>query len=285
MAKEKDEQLEEQEEKVAAAAVDMVEEAGGSDVAEEDEHKSHHVNVGKGHKFGKKYQEMVKKLVKTEDEEDASGEATFSLQEALELAKQTSPAKFDASVEAHVRLNLKAKEADQLPKTSILLPAGTGKTVKVTVFCSDAMASKAKAAGADFVGEEELIAKVKDGWTDFDVAIATPDMMPKLAQVAKILGTKGLMPNPKVGTVTTDIEKAVAEAKQGRITLKIDAAGIVHIGLGKVSFEVEALKQNFAALMDTVNRLKPGPVAQKIKSIYITTSMGPSIRVALDQLQ
>ena len=203
---------------------------------------------------------------------------SYSLNDAVDLAKKTSHVKFDATVELHVNLNVDPKQADQNIRDTLVLPAGSGKTVKVAVFTDDAAA--AKKAGADLAGSEELLAMLDKGATDFDILIATPKMMPQLGKYARTLGPRGLMPNPKSGTVTTDITKAVGEAKAGRVEYRVDSTGIVHLGVGKVSFNQQQLLDNIQAVLASLRSNKPQAVkGAYIKSVYLTTSMGPSVVV------
>ena len=208
----------------------------------------------------------------------------YSLTDALALVKETSTVKFDASVEAHLKLGLDTKKSDQQIRSTVNLPHGTGKTKKVAAFVGSNDEKAAKAAGADFIYGEEEIKKIKDtGKIEFDIAVATPEMMPKLAVAAKVLGPKGLMPNPKTDTVGKDIAKLITELKRGKASFKNDDAGIVHLSIGKVSFSVEQLSENYNALLDALKKAKP-PSAKGIffKSIHLTSSMGPSVKVALE---
>ncbi len=220
---------------------------------------------------GKKYQEAHKLIDKTK---------TYSLKDAVELAIKTSPVKFDASLEAHVRLGVDPRQADQNIRTTIVLPNGSGKTVRVAVFAPLDEAKKAKAAGADIAEDEEFLKRLDKGEIAFDVLISTPAYMPKLGKYARTLGPKGLMPNPKAGTVTTDVEKAVKEAKAGKVEYRVDKQAIVHLGLGKVSFGADKLLENANAFFDSLKSQKPASLkGQYVKSIFITTTMGPSISV------
>jgi len=208
----------------------------------------------------------------------------YSLADALALVKETSTVKFDASVEAHLKLGLDTKKSDQQIRSTVNLPHGTGKSKKVAAFVGSNDEKAAKAAGADFIYGEEEIKKIKDtGKIEFDIAVATPEMMPKLAVAAKVLGPKGLMPNPKTDTVGKDIAKLITELKRGKASFKNDDAGIVHLSIGKVSFSVEQLGENYNALLDALKKAKP-PSAKGIffKSIHLTSSMGPSVKVALE---
>ncbi len=205
---------------------------------------------------------------------------SYSLEEAVELAQKTSHVKFDATVELHVNLNVDPRHADQNIRDSLVLPAGSGKSVRIAVLTEDAAA--AKHAGADLAGTEELLAELEKGNFNFDILIATPALMSKLGKYARTLGPRGLMPNPKSGTVTTDIDKAVAEAKAGRVEYRVDSTGIVHLGIGKVSFAAAGLLQNLQAILASLKANKPGNIkGAYFKTIHLTTSMGPSIKIDL----
>ena len=218
-------------------------------------------------KTGKKYQEAAKLI-------DAA--KLYSPKEAAELVKKTSVTKFDSSVEVAVRLGVNPKYADQQVRGALVLPHGTGKSKTVLVFAKGAKIQEAEAAGADYVGSEELVAKIQGGWTDFDVAVATPDMMGLVGRLGKILGPKGLMPNPKVGTVTMDVARAVNEIKAGKIEYRTDKAGNVQTSIGKVSFTEEQLLENYITLVETLIKVKPsGAKGQYIKSVTLSTTMGP----------
>lgn len=220
---------------------------------------------------GKKYQEAHKLVEKGK---------TYSLKDAIDLAIKTSPVKFDATLEAHVRLGVDPRQADQNIRTTIVLPNGNGKAVRVAVFAPLDEAKKAKAAGADIAEDEEFLKRLEKGEIEFDVLIATPAYMPKLGKFARTLGPKGLMPNPKAGTVTTDVEKAVKEAKAGKVEYRVDKQAIVHIGLGKVSFGADKLLQNANTFFSSIKSMKPASLkGQYVKSVFITTTMGPSISV------
>ena len=220
---------------------------------------------------GKKYQEMAKLIDKTK---------VYGLKEALELAAKTSPVKFDASVEVHTRLGVDPRQADQNIRTTLVLPSGRGKTVRVAVFAPLYVCKAAKTAGADIAEDEEFLKRLEKGTIDFDVLISTPQYMPKLGKYARLLGPRGLMPNPKAGTVTNDVEKAVKEAKAGKVEYRVDKQAIVHIGIGKVSFGVDKLLANAEAFFDSLKVQKPASLKGSfVKSVYITTSMGPSIQV------
>ena len=204
----------------------------------------------------------------------------YTLKEAIELAGKTSAVKFDATVEAHVRLGVDPRQADQNIRTTIVLPNGNGKTVRVAVFAPLDQAKIAKAAGADIAEDDEFLKRLEKGEIAFDVLISTPQYMPKLGKYARMLGPKGLMPNPKAGTVTMDLEKAVKEAKAGKVEYRVDKQSIVHIGLGKVSFGPEKLLENATAFFDSLKAQKPASLkGQYVKSAYITTTMGPSIAI------
>lgn len=209
----------------------------------------------------------------------------YGLAEAVELAQKTNPAKFDASVELHIRLGVDPRHADQNIRDNLVLPAGTGRTVRVAVFADVDDAAAAKKAGADIAANEEFLAQLEKGVLDFDTLIATPAMMPKLGKYARVLGPRGLMPNPKSGTVTTDVAKAVQEAKAGRVEYRVDSTGIVHLAVGKVSFSKEDLLKNVNAVLASIKGNKPASVkGNYVKAIHMTTSMGPSIIVANSEL-
>ncbi|MDP9728490.1 50S ribosomal protein L1 [Alicyclobacillus tolerans] len=204
----------------------------------------------------------------------------YDASEALGLVKQTATAKFDETVEVAVRLGVDPKKQDQQVRGAVVLPHGTGKTVRVLVFAKGDKAKEAEAAGADHVGDDDLIQKISQGWLDFDVAIATPDMMGAVGRLGRVLGPKGLMPNPKTGTVTFEVGRAVQESKAGKIEYRLDKAGIVHVPIGKVSFEVSALLGNFQTLLDALQKAKPsGAKGQYIRSITVASTMGPGVRV------
>ncbi len=220
---------------------------------------------------GKKYQEAYKKIDRTK---------AYSLEEAIKLAVETNPAKFDATIEAHVRLGVDPRQADQNIRTTVVLPNGNGKTVRVAVFAPLDEAKKAKAAGADIAEDEEFLKQLDKGEINFDVLISTPAYMPKLGKYARVLGPKGLMPNPKAGTVTADIEKAVKEAKAGKVEYRVDKQAIVHIGLGKTNFDQKALLENAKVFFDSLKAQKPASIKGSfVKSVFVTTTMGPSIMV------
>jgi large subunit ribosomal protein L1 len=220
---------------------------------------------------GKKYQEAAKLVDR---------ERIYPPLESVELVKQTSTVGFDASIEAHLRLGVDPRHADQMVRGTVVLPHGTGKQVRVAVFAQGEKAQEALRAGADEVGGDDLVKKIEAGWLEFDVAIATPDSMGMVGKLGKILGRRGLMPNPKAGTITFDIERAVSEVKGGRVEFRVDKSAIVHAAFGKASFEPDALLGNLAALVDAVNRAKPsGAKGQYIRSLTIASTMGPGIRV------
>ncbi len=223
-------------------------------------------------KKGKKYVEISKLVEKSK---------LYTKEEAVKLVKETNPAKFDASVEVAMRLNLDPKKAEQQLRGAIVLPAGTGKTKKVLVLARAAQAEAAKAAGADFVGDVDMITKIeKENWFEFDVIIATPDMMPLLGKLGKVLGPKGLMPNPKTGTVTVDTAKAVNDVKGGRVEYRTDSYGNVHVLVGKVSFTEEQLLDNINAFVSLIIKSKPSVVkGEYVKNISISTTMGPGIKI------
>jgi large subunit ribosomal protein L1 len=220
---------------------------------------------------GKRYQDAAKLIDRTR---------VYPIEEAVALAKETSNVKFDASVEAHLRLGVDPRHADQMVRGTVVLPHGTGKVVRVAVFAQGEKAQDALRAGADEVGAEDLVKKIEAGWLEFDVAIATPDTMGQVGRLGRILGRRGLMPNPKAGTVTFDIERAVKEVKGGRVEFKVDKGAIVHVPVGKASFEQDQLVENLAALVDAINRAKPsGAKGQYLQTLTVATTMGPGIRV------
>jgi len=204
----------------------------------------------------------------------------YSPTEALTLAKELASATFDETVEAHFRLGIDTRQADQQVRGSVSLPNGTGKTVRVAVFAEGDKAREAEAAGADVVGSDDLVTQIQGGFLDFDATVATPDQMSKVGKLGKILGTRGLMPNPKLGTVTMDVGRVVKELKAGKVEYRADKFGIAHVGIGKASFSAEALVENYGAVLDEILRAKPSSSKGKyIKSITIATTMGPGIKV------
>jgi len=225
----------------------------------------------------------TKKVVKKVKTFDFDTTKAYAISDALDIVKKHATTKFDGSVEVHFRLGIDVKKGDQQIRSAVSLPHGTGKTVKVAAFVSSDKEAEVKAAGADIVGGEDLINEIKSSEkTDFEVAIATPDMMRFLAPIAKILGTRGLMPSPKNETVTLDPVKAVAEIKKGKISFKNDDTGNIHMGIGKVSFEKEKLTENFAAVVDLVKKIKPAKAkGVYIKNVSICSTMGPGIKISL----
>ena len=224
-------------------------------------------------KKGKKYVAASSKIDKTK---------SYTKEEAIKLVKETSTANFDATVELALRLNLDTKKADQQLRGALVLPNGTGKTKKVLVIAKGPAAQAAKDAGADYVGDTDMLEKIeKENWFDFDVMVATPDMMPALGKLGKILGPKGLMPNPKTGTVTMDTKKAVEEVKKGRVEYRTDSYGNLHVIIGKVSFDDEKLVGNLNAFMNLINKTKPMTVKGKyILNVAVTSTMGPSVKIS-----
>ena len=222
-------------------------------------------------KHGKNFRAAAEKVDSTK---------LYAPKEALALVKEVASAKFDETVEAHFRLGVDTRKADQNIRGSISLPNGTGKTVRVAVFAEGAQAEQATAAGADIVGSDDLIAAIQKGEINFDAAIATPMMMAKVGRIGKILGPRGLMPNPKLGTVTMDVAKMVSELKAGRVEYRADRYGICHVPLGRVSFDVEKLVENYAALYTEILRVKPASAKGKyVKSVTVTSTMGPGVKV------
>lgn len=220
---------------------------------------------------GKKYQEALKLIDRAK---------LYDPQTAMNLVKQTATKKFDETVEASIRLGVDPRHADQQVRGAVVLPHGTGRTVRVLVFAKGEKAKEAEAAGADYVGAEDMAEKIQGGWLDFDVAVATPDMMGVVGKLGRILGPRGLMPNPKTGTVTFEIEKAIRDIKAGKVEYRVDKTGIVHVPIGKASFDADKLVGNFAALMDAIVKAKPaGAKGQYIKSIAVASTMGPGIKV------
>ena len=224
-------------------------------------------------KRGKRYTEAAKQVDRAMLYEPA---------DAIGLVKKTAVAKFDETVEVHIRTGCDGRHAEQQIRGAVVLPNGTGKTVKVLVFAKGDKLSEAEAAGADYVGGEELIPKIQnDGWLDFDVVVATPDMMGVVGRLGKVLGPKGLMPNPKAGTVTMDVTKAINDIKAGKIEYRLDRSNIIHVPIGKASFTDEKLQENFSALMDAIVKARPSALkGQYLRSITLTSTMGPGVRVS-----
>ena len=248
-----------------------VERAAADKIAAEKPKGAKPVTRPKLERRGKKYQEAHKLIEKGK---------TYSLKDAVSLAIKTNPTKFDASLEAHVRLGVDPRQADQNIRATIVLPNGSGKTVRVAVFAPLDVCKAAKAAGADIAEDEEFLKQLDKGEINFDVLISTTAYMPKLGKYARLLGPKGLMPNPKAGTVTMDVEKAVKESKAGKVEYRVDKQSIVHIGLGKISFGTDKLLENANAFFDSLRSQKPASLkGTYVKSVYITTTMGPSIAV------
>ncbi|WP_071396727.1 50S ribosomal protein L1 [Bacillus tuaregi] len=222
-------------------------------------------------KKGKKYVEAAKLIDRTK---------AYPIGEAVELVKQTSFTKFDASVEVAFRLGVDPKKADQQIRGAVVLPNGTGKTQRVLVFAKGEKAKEAEAAGADYVGDSEYINKINQGWFEFDVIVATPDMMGEVGKLGRTLGPKGLMPNPKTGTVTFDVTRAVNEIKAGKVEYRVDKAGNIHVPIGKASFENEKLVENFNTIFDTMMKVKPAAAkGTYMKNVAITSTMGPSVKI------
>lgn len=223
-------------------------------------------------KRGKKYLEAVSKFDRT---------MLFDADKALETVVASASAEFDESVEVHIKLGVDGRHADQQVRGAIVLPHGTGKTKKVLVFAKGPKAAEAEAAGADYVGAEELAQKIQsENWFDFDVIVATPDMMGVVGRLGKVLGPKGLMPNPKSGTVTMDLEKALAEIKAGKVEYRLDKANIIHTAIGKVSFGAEKLTENFNTLMEAINKARPAAAkGQYLRSVTVASTMGPGVKV------
>jgi large subunit ribosomal protein L1 len=221
---------------------------------------------------------MGRKLLEQKSRIDP--EQRYTPREALELLKDLDGAKFDESVEAHVHLNVDPRRADQMVRGTLMLPNGTGKTRRVAVFAEGEKAREAEEAGADVVGSDDLAARIKEGFMDFDVAVATPDQMRSVGQLGPVLGPRGLMPNPKSGTVTQDVGRAVEEIKRGKIEYRVDRYGIIHGIIGKKSFDVDSLVENYFALREELQRARPAPVKGRyFKSVALTTTMGPSVKV------
>ena len=228
-------------------------------------------------KKGKKYLEAAKLVDKA---------TLYDVDAAMELIKKTATAKFDETIEAHIRTGCDGRHAEQQIRGAVVLPHGTGKTVRVLVFAKGDKATEAQNAGADFVGGEELIPKIQnEGWFEFDVVVATPDMMGVVGRLGRVLGPKGLMPNPKAGTVTMDVAKAVEEIKAGKIEYRLDKSNIIHVPIGKASFAEAQLADNFHALMDAINKAKPSSLkGQYLKSVTLTATMGPGVKLNVNKL-
>ena len=226
-------------------------------------------------KYGKRYAELLKKIDKDE----------YSLEEAVNKVKDLKSAKFDETVELALKLGVDPRHADQMIRGSVVLPNGTGKTVKVAVLAKGDKAEAAKAAGADMVGEEEVLEMIKDGNLDFDILIATPDMMGKLGKFGRILGPKGLMPNPKTGTVTMDVAQAVKNAKAGQVNFRVDKKGNIHVGIGKVSFDADKLYENAKAFITKINKMKPASAKGRyMQNAALSLTMSPSVKLDVNEL-
>ena len=223
-------------------------------------------------KRGKKYVEAAKAIDRG---------TLYDVADAVSLVKKTAVAKFDETIEAHIRTGCDGRHADQQIRGAVVLPHGTGKKVRILVFAKDAKAEEAKAAGADYVGGDELIPKIQnENWFEFDVVVATPDMMGVVGRLGRVLGPKGLMPNPKAGTVTMDVTKAIQEIKAGKIEYRLDKTNIIHVPVGKASFTEEQLTDNFQTLIDAINKARPAAVkGQFLKSVVLTSTMGPSVKI------
>ena len=223
-------------------------------------------------KRGKKYVEAAKAIDRA---------TLYDVADAVSLVKKTATAKFDETIEAHIRTGCDGRHADQQIRGAVVLPHGTGKKVRILVFAKDAKAEEAKAAGADYVGGDELIPKLQnENWFEFDVVVATPDMMGVVGRLGRVLGPKGLMPNPKAGTVTMDVTKAIEEIKAGKIEYRLDKTNIIHVPVGKASFTEEQLTDNFQTLIDAINKARPAAVkGQFLKSVVLTSTMGPSVKI------
>ncbi|MEZ4210328.1 MAG: 50S ribosomal protein L1 [Patescibacteria group bacterium] len=254
----------------------MLDHAGDKEMAEAKKAKKTESKKDKVQKFGhgKKYNELVQKVDK---------EKLYDLSEALDLVKETSPTKFDATVELHMQMGLDPKTPEQNIRGTVTLPAGSGKVPKILVLAEEADAEKAKKAGADFAGLDDMIEKIGTGWLDFDLVIATPAAMPKVGKMGQTLGTKGLMPNPKSGTVSADPAKAVEEFKKGKVEYRLDKDAIVHMGIGKVSFSADDLKKNFMAVFAAIRSAKPSSAkGTYMKRLSLSSSMGPGIKVDIN---
>jgi len=222
-------------------------------------------------KRGKKYEEAAKLVDRTK---------VYSVAEAIELVKKTNTAKFDATVEVAFRLGVDPKKADQQIRGAVVLPNGTGKTQRVLVFAKGEKAKEAEAAGADYVGDSDYINKINQGWFDFDVIVATPDMMGEVGRLGRVLGPKGLMPNPKTGTVTFDVDRAVKEIKAGKVEYRVDKAGNIHVPIGKISFDDQKLVENFTTIYETMVKVKPAAAkGTYMKNVAVSSTMGPGVKV------
>ncbi len=228
-------------------------------------------------KKGKRYAEAAKLVDRT---------TVYDVADAVSIVKKSASAKFDETVECHIRLGVDGRHADQQVRGAVVLPHGTGKTVRVLVFAKGTKVDEAQAAGADFVGGEELIPKIQnEGWLDFDVVVATPDMMGVVGRLGRVLGPKGLMPNPKAGTVTMDVTKAIADIKAGKIEYRLDKANIIHVPIGKASFSEEQLADNFQTLIDAINKARPSAAkGQYLRSVTIASTMGPGVKLNVAKL-
>lgn len=227
-------------------------------------------------KLSKKYSEAVKQY---------DSKQAYETAEAISIVKKVASAKFDETVEVAVRLGVDPKKADQQIRGAVVLPHGTGKTLRVLVFAKGDKLKEAEAAGADYVGDDDYINKIQQGWFDFDVVVATPDMMGAVGKLGRVLGPKGLMPNPKTGTVTFDVEKAIKEIKAGKIEYRVDKAGNIHVPIGKVSFDESKLVDNFQTIIDTLYKVKPAAAkGQYIRNVAVSSTMGPGVKVNLSKI-
>lgn len=257
-------------EEVTEVDEEAVEEVKADEAPVEKTHKSHQPNIKKN-PHGKKYREVAKLVEKDKD---------YELDEAIAIIKKTATTKFDSSVEIHMNLNLDLTNPEHQIRGSVSMPAGLGKAKKVCAIVSPEKAKEAKDAGAESVGGQDLIEKIEKGWLDFDVVVATPDMMPQIGKIGKTLGTKGLMPNPKTGTVTPEPGKAIAEIKKGKADYRVDKTGTVHAAVGKVSFEDAKLKENIETFIDAIQKAKPASAkGSYLTSIFLTSTMGPSVKI------
>jgi large subunit ribosomal protein L1 len=228
-------------------------------------------------KYSKKYEDALKLVDR---------EKSYGVTEAVELVKQTATAGFDETIELAARLGVDPKKADQQIRGAVVLPHGTGKTQSVIVFAKGEKAKEAEEAGADFVGEEDLINKVSQGWMDFDVVVATPDMMAQVGKLGRVLGPRGLMPNPKTGTVTFDVTKAVEEIKAGKVEYRVDKTGNLHVPLGKASFETAKLEENFRTMLETIAKVKPAAAkGTYIRNLAVAATMGPGVKVSTNEFK